>query len=108
MQENKSLTLHIPFDKRVCDHLDLREWQERMGFTYEEAAEQLGVNRSTYAAYLTGRSRNKGVSTPLPRMVSLAAMAIELGLHKVLPEPVPRSKKISVARSPVSRMAMAA
>lgn len=109
MQDTKSLTLNISFEgKQVLDHQDLREWQARMNFTYEEAAAQLGVDRSTYAVYLTGMSRATKSPTPLPRSISLAAMAIEFGLHRALPAPVPRSKKLSVVRSPAPRMAIAA
>lgn len=77
----------------VIDHNDLKEWQKRLDLSYEEAANLLGVDRSTYAAYLTGLARNTRIPTPLPRAIALSAMAIELGLHRLLPPPVLRTKK---------------
>jgi transcriptional regulator with XRE-family HTH domain len=72
---------------------ELREWQQRMGFSYSDAAAELGVNRSTYAAYLTGKSRATGFEVALPRAISLAAMAIEAGLNRALPHSAPQRKK---------------
>lgn len=77
----------------VVTNIDLRMWMHRMGFTYDEAAYVLGVNRSSYATWLTGSSRTTGKPLALPRTVQLAAMAIEVGLHKCLPTPVLRTKK---------------
>lgn len=77
----------------VRNNEELKDWQQRMGFSYSDAALQLGVDRSTYAAYLTGKSRATGSDSPLPRAVSLAAMAIEAGLDRALPPPQPREKR---------------
>ncbi|MBX9900796.1 MAG: helix-turn-helix transcriptional regulator [Burkholderiaceae bacterium] len=47
----------------------LRAWQKRMGYTYDTAAQALGIGRTTYADYLrTGK---------IPRVVFLATLAIE-------------------------------
>ena len=35
---------------------DLRAWQHAMGYTYDTAAQALGVSRATFAAWLAGRS----------------------------------------------------
>lgn len=72
---------------------ELKEWQQRMGFSYSAAALEMGVDRSTYAAYLTGKSRATGCEVSLPRAISLAAMAIEAGLNRALPKPQPREKR---------------
>ncbi|WP_428142366.1 helix-turn-helix domain-containing protein [Delftia acidovorans] len=52
---------------------DLRAWQSRHGYTYNTAAEALGMSRATYARYL---------SSPevLPRWFALACAAIDAGL----------------------------
>lgn len=50
---------------------DLRAWQKRMGFTYDTAAQALGIGRTTYADYLrTGK---------IPRVVFLATWALAHG-----------------------------
>lgn len=76
----------------IIDHEDLREWQIRMKFTYDDAAQVLGVDRSTYAVWLRGTSRTTGKPLPLPRVVALAAMAVEMGLHQNMPPPQIRHK----------------
>lgn len=50
----------------------LRGWQKRMGFTYETAAEALGMSRSGYGSIVQGES-------PIDRKTSLACLAIEMG-----------------------------
>ena len=52
---------------------DLRRWQSEMGYTYDTAAEALGIGRRTYADWLAGRSR-------IPAPVDLACAAIIDGL----------------------------
>lgn len=94
VQQTTTVPLSVPvLATPVIDHNDLKEWQKRLGLSYEDAAGLLGVDRSTYAAYLTGQARNTRLPVPLPRAIALSAMAIELGLHQLLPPPVPRSKK---------------
>ena len=52
---------------------DLRRWQSEMGYTYDTAAEALGVSRATYANWLSGSRR-------IPDMAALACAAIMAGL----------------------------
>ena len=59
---------------------DLRAWQASMGFTYDTAAEALGVNRSTYADMLSGTSRATGKLKDIDRRTALACAAIAAGL----------------------------
>lgn len=94
LQEQKVINTPAPL---VCipvrNCAELRDWQERLGLSYEDAALHLGVDRSTYAAYLSGKSRATGMEVPLPRAIALAAMAIEAGLFRALPAPVARPKR---------------
>lgn len=55
---------------------DLRAWQSRHGYTYNTAAEALGMGRTTFAEYL----KREGV---LPRWLALACAAIDAGLPPV-------------------------
>ena len=48
---------------------DLRAWQARMGYTYDTAAEALGVSRATYAEWLAGKSRTYGGGQPAGQAV---------------------------------------
>lgn len=50
--------------------MNLREWQARHGYTYEEAAEALGVARRTYAYYLK--------MAALPKKIVLACEMIDV------------------------------
>ena len=59
---------------------DLRAWQVAMGFTYDTAAQALGVNRSTYADLLSGVSRATGKPKNVDRRTALACAAIAAGL----------------------------
>jgi len=52
----------------------MRQWQARMGYTYDSASQALGVSRSTYAGWLAG-------TYPIDRRTVLACMAIEAGLN---------------------------
>lgn len=54
---------------------DLRHWQSEMGFTYDTAAEALGVSRRTYAAWVLGESK-------IPGTVPLACAALAKGLKR--------------------------
>jgi hypothetical protein len=51
----------------------LRAWQAAMGYTYETGSVALGVNRSTYAAWISGR-------TAIDRRTALACAAIAAGV----------------------------
>ncbi len=59
---------------------DLRAWQAAMGYTYDTAAEALGVNRSTYADWVAGKSRSTGKPMAIDRRTALACAAIAAGL----------------------------
>lgn len=59
---------------------DLRAWQARMGYTYDSAAQALGVSRGTYADWVAGRSRTTGKPIQPSRMLALACAAIAAGL----------------------------
>ena len=59
----------------------LREWQKRMGFTYDDAAAALGMSRSGYASLL---SKSKPVFIDL--RTALACVAIELGVEPLAGE----------------------
>ncbi len=58
---------------------DLRAWQAQMGYTYDTAAAALGVSRSTYADWLSGRSRTTGKPIKISRIVALACAALAAG-----------------------------
>ena len=51
---------------------DLRTWQSAMGYTYETAAEALGMSRSGYAKLIAGTSK-------IDRRTALACAAILAG-----------------------------
>ena len=59
---------------------DLRAWQASMGYTYNTAAQSLGVSRSTYADWLAGRSRTTGKPIKISRLVALACAALAAGV----------------------------
>lgn len=52
---------------------ELRAWQARMGYTADQAAEQLDVGRRTYFDWLAGKVR-------IRRHIALACAALEAGL----------------------------
>lgn len=64
---------------------DLRAWQAAMGYTYDTAAEALGVNRSTYADWVAGKSRTTGKPITIDRRTALACAAIAAGLSEWAP-----------------------
>lgn len=59
---------------------DLRACQAHMGYTYETAADALGVSRSTYADWVAGRSRTTGKPIKISSLVALACAALAAGL----------------------------
>lgn len=61
---------------------DLAAWQAQMGYTYDTAADALGVNRSTYANWLMGTNRSTGKPTVIDRRTALACAAIAAGLEE--------------------------
>lgn len=67
----------------------LREWQMRMGLTFDAAAQALDIGRTTYAEMLNGESR-------IDLRTALACRAIEKGvepLHGHIQPLIPKSKK---------------
>lgn len=52
----------------------LRTWQAQMGYTYETAAEALGMSRSGYAKMVLGQAA-------IDRRTALASAAILAGLE---------------------------
>lgn len=65
----------------------LRAWQIRMEYTYDTAAEALGVVRSTYGRMLAGAAMGKAVErqSAVDRRTALACLAIEMGLSPLEP-----------------------
>lgn len=59
---------------------DLRAWQAAMGYTYDTAAQALGVSRSAYADLLSSVSRTTGKPKAIDRRTALACAAIAAGL----------------------------
>ncbi len=57
--------------KNTVSGSQVKEWQERMGYTYESAAAALGVGRTTFARYIV-----EGAG----RTVALAMAALEAGI----------------------------
>ena len=67
---------------------DLRDWQARMGYTYDTAAQALGVSRSTYAEWVAGKSRTTGRPVTPSRTVALACAALAAGLEPWAAAPI--------------------
>lgn len=67
---------------------DLRAWQARMGYTYDTAAQSLGVSRSTYAEWVAGKSRTTGRPVTPSRTVALACAALAAGLEPWAAAPI--------------------
>lgn len=55
----------------------LARWQARMGLTQQQAADALGVSRSTYMEWLRGTSRTRGNPVTIDRRTALACKALE-------------------------------
>ena len=68
---------------------DLRAWQAHMGYTYDTAAQALGVSRATYAEWLRGKSRTTGKPVTPSRTVALACAALSAGLGEWQPKRPP-------------------
>ena len=52
-----------------------------MGYTYDTAAQALGVSRATYAEWLAGKSRTTGKPVAPSRLCALACAALAAGLE---------------------------
>lgn len=59
---------------------DLRSWQSHMGYTYDTAAQALGLSRAGYAKMVLGKS-------PIERRTALACAALAAGLDEWQPTP---------------------
>ncbi len=68
---------------------DLRAWQAAMGYTYDTAAQALGVSRAAYADWVAGRSRTTGKPVAPSRAVGLACAALAAGLQEWNSSPNP-------------------
>ena len=62
---------------------DLRAWQAAMGYTYETAAEALGMSRAGYAKLVLGQTAS------IDRRTALACAAIAAGLDEWSPAMAP-------------------
>ena len=60
---------------------DLRAWQKAMRYTYDTAAQALGINRSTYANLLAGVDPKTGEPKLIDRRTALACAAILAGIN---------------------------
>ena len=61
---------------------DLRAWQASMGYTYETAAEALGMSRSGFAKLLAG-------DHPIDKRTALACNALAAGMKEWVPGSAP-------------------
>lgn len=55
---------------------EFRDWRVAMGFTQQEAADELGVSKSTVELYESGRRRDTKEPVVIPKMVELACAAL--------------------------------
>lgn len=72
-----------------CDQQALRDWQKRMGYTYDDAAAALGMSRSGYALLL---SKSKPVFIDL--RTALACAAIEHGVTPLVGKLTPYKRGV--------------
>lgn len=63
---------------------DLRDWRARLHLTQGEAAQRIGIGRTTYVNYERG-TRADGYPVAIPRPVALACAAIALGVNDYPP-----------------------
>lgn len=61
----------------------LRAWQKRMGFTYDTAAEALGISRSSYSAMIAWDVENPRNKSSIDLRTALACAAIEAGIKPI-------------------------
>jgi transcriptional regulator with XRE-family HTH domain len=73
MKTKKTIT-----ERFEADPQSLRDWQKRMGFTYDDAAAALGMSRSSYAALVA-----KVNPVFIDLRTALACAAIELGVEPI-------------------------
>ena len=70
-------------EKRKMTHADFVAWHTRMGYSYSTGAEALGMDRGTYADYLSGTKRSTGKTMTYKRTIALACAALEAKLDPV-------------------------
>lgn len=63
---------------------ELRAWQKKLGLTYDTGAQVLGVNRSTYATWISGK-------TTIDLRTALACAALANGL-----KPWPECRELTI------------
>lgn len=68
---------------------DMRAWQAHMGYTYDTAAQALGVSRAAYADWIAGRSRTTGKPIKISKLVALACAALAAGMCEWQPKGPP-------------------
>lgn len=62
---------------------ELYRWRSRLGYTQQQAADAMGVERRTYQALEHGRDRNTGAPLAPSKRTRLAAAAIERGIQPI-------------------------
>ncbi len=55
---------------------EFRDWRVAMGFTQQEAADELGISKSTIELYESGKRRDTKEPVVIPKMVELACAAL--------------------------------
>lgn len=55
---------------------EFRDWRIAMGLTQQEAAEELGISKSTVELYESGKRRDTKEAVVIPKMVGLACAAL--------------------------------
>ncbi|AVS77639.1 hypothetical protein C8234_05800 [Paracidovorax avenae] len=68
---------------------DPRASQAAMGYTYDTAAQALGVRRAAYADWVAGHSRKTGKPVAPSRALGLACAALAAGLGEWNSSPNP-------------------
>ena len=61
----------------------LSRWRSRLGYTQQQAADAMGVERRTYQALEHESERNTGAPLAPSKRTRLAAAAIEAGIRPI-------------------------
>jgi transcriptional regulator with XRE-family HTH domain len=59
---------------------DFKAWRKGLKFTQAEAAEALGVSKSSVELYEAGKRRDDGRAVEIPKTVALACAAVAGGI----------------------------